>query len=101
MSRDSIYSLLQGQAPAKSPQEISARFPSHVQPEKLPTDQGDPPVVSLEEWHTGGSLKKICDDFVFPETANGVKSNFISMKGKLTGKISKDDIKAIHSGEAF
>jgi hypothetical protein len=101
MSRDSIYSLLAGQAPAKSPQEISARFPSHVQPEKLPTDQGDPPVVSLEEWHTGGSLKKICDDFVFPETANGVKSNFISMKGKLTGKISKDDIKAIHSGEAF
>ncbi len=101
MSRDSIYSLLAGQAPAKTPQEISARFPSRVQPEKLPTDQGDPPVVSLEEWHTGGSLKKICDDFVFPETANGVKSNFISVKGKLTGKISKDDIKAIHSGEAF
>ncbi|MGH2387303.1 MAG: hypothetical protein ACRDIE_03800 [Chloroflexota bacterium] len=101
MSRDAIYSLLQGQAPGKTPQEISARFPSYVQPEKLPGDNGDPPVVTLEDWHTGGSLKKVCDDFVFPETANGVKSSALSLKGKITGKISKDDIKAIHSGEAF
>ncbi len=101
MSRDSIYSLLQGQAPAQTPQAISARFPSYVQPEKLPGDNGDPPVVSLEGWHTGGSLKKVCDDFVFPETANGVKSSALSLKGKITGKIAKDDIKAIHSGEAF
>ncbi|HXT34015.1 MAG TPA: hypothetical protein VN837_00435 [Chloroflexota bacterium] len=101
MSRDSIYALLQGQTPAKTPTEISGRFPNWVQPERLPSDNGEPPVVSLENWHTGGSLKRVCDDFVFPETANSIKGNALALKGGTSNKVSKDDIKAIHSGEAF
>jgi hypothetical protein len=55
--------------PDHTTEEILARFPYTV---VLPDGAGE---KSLEEWHSEGTLKKLCDDTVFPIVAGSFISN--------------------------
>ena len=80
-SQEAITALTTGKAPELATDAIIERLPNRV---KLP---GEGAVVSLEEWHTGGTLKQFCEQEIFP------KVNYIlagSFSTSPFGEISKD-----------
>jgi len=92
MSRNRIRDLIATGHSAHQMTDISTRFPSHV--------EWAGHVLSLAGWHTGGTLKALCESELFRQAAESAKGWATRQKGDV-GKISKDDIKRIHQGEAF
>lgn len=90
MSRQAIQDVLNGYEPVPL-QDISNRFPAKVEV------KGN--YVSLAEWNKG--LRKVCEEGgIFEEATSGLKG-FVTKSISLGKKISKDDIEAVHKGEAF
>ena len=102
MSTENITEMLATGHEKYAISAISNRFPSSVEA----TVGGNKQSLTLEQWHTGGVLKKHCESITFPTAANDtVKGWLQASASELKGfaeKISKDQIKPTdHSGEAF
>jgi hypothetical protein len=95
MSRDAILSIIQGQAPAQTTDDILNRLPSQVQP------PGAAQPVGIEAWHdpkAKDQLRNYCETDVFPSM--GVIDKAVGATGDLSAFITKD-ASPPHGGEAF
>ena len=95
-SRDSIIETAMTGTTAKSTEAIAARFPTWVRP------PGSSVNLSLEAWHgDSGQLHDFCFKTIFPDVAAFFSKSTAVASGKLVPKVSKDDTKTVHSGQAF
>jgi hypothetical protein len=84
MSQAAITDIVRDGKSATSSDAIMNRLPNQVRP------PGGRVMISLEEWHTGGQLKALCDSEIFPSVLEKYPRELGLAPGGSAGKISQD-----------